>query len=434
MGSRHTRLDEDAALAHIAGSSFRTGPPRHTGVELEYLVRDRQDPTATVPLERLRTALARLGGEDTLPNGGRITLEPGGQVELSSRRASGPAQCLQETGADLILLREALASTDLVLEGCGLEPRRSPARVLDQPRYRAMESYFDHGGPWGRMMMRATASVQVNVDAGTTASAGGDADEDTTDYRFRWKLVHRLGPVLVAAFANSPLWQGRPTGWASTRQAVWHYMDPGRTRPPVPNGDPRAAWASYALDARLLCLRRPAPASWSAPHDTSLRGWLRGAPFDPAPTLADAEYHLTTLFPPVRPRGWLELRMIDAQRGDDWQVPVLLVGALLDDPVAARAAYRATEPLTEGGEAPPWSVWRRAARFGPADPEIGAAVRDCFRAASAALARSGTPTPLRDAVADFARRYAEQGRCPADDRLDAECAGSAPDLTEGAWR
>ena len=427
------RLDEDAALAHIAASCFRTGPPHRTGVELEWLVRDRRDPAAAVRVERLERALARLGiaerpgAEDRLPNGGRITLEPGGQVELSSRPATGVAHCLRETGADLALLREALASADLVLEGCGLEPHRSPARVLDLPRYRAMESYFDHGGPWGRMMMRATASVQINVDA-------GDEGDGPAGYRFRWTLAHRLGPVLVAAFANSPLWQGAPTGWKSTRQAVWSYMDPGRTRPPVPNGDPRAAWARYALDARLLCLRRPAPASWTAPHDTSLRTWLRGSPLDPQPTLADAEYHLTTLFPPVRPRGWLELRMIDAQRDDAWQVPALLVSALLDDPVAALAAYRATAPLTDGGEVPPWSVWRRAARSGPTDPEVGTGVRDCFAIAADALARNGTPEPLRDALTAFAARYPARSRCPADDLLDAGCSGPASDLTEGAWR
>ncbi|MFC1419936.1 ergothioneine biosynthesis glutamate--cysteine ligase EgtA [Streptacidiphilus cavernicola] len=421
------RLDEDAALAHIAASCFRTGPPHRTGVELEWLVRDRHDHAAAVATPRLERALSRLGSADRLPNGGRITLEPGGQVELSSRPAPGVAPCLRETAADLALLQEALASADLVLEGCGLEPHRSPARVLDLPRYRAMESYFDHGGPWGRMMMRATASVQVNVDA-------GDDGDGPAGYRFRWALAHRLGPVLVAAFANSPLWQGIPTGWRSTRQAVWSYMDPGRTRPPAPDGDPRAAWAHYALDARLLLLRRPSPASWTAPHDTSLRGWLRGTPLDPPPTLADAEYHLTTLFPPVRPRGWLELRMIDAQRGDAWQVPALLVSALLDDPVAALAAHRATTPLTDGAEEPPWAVWRRAARFGPADPELGTAVRACFAIAAASLTRNGTPEPLRAALDGFARRYPEQGRCPADDLLGNGYAGPASDLTQGARR
>jgi len=465
-------LREDEALAHIAGVCFKTGPPRRTGVELEWLVRDRRDPLAPVPIERLRAALAQLGTSDVLPNGGRVTLEPGGQVELSSRPADSPAQCLRETAADLAELRGALATAGLLLEGCGLEPYRDPARVLDLPRYQAMEAYFDGGGGWGRMMMRATASVQVNIDAGddsapwTPATANGDG---VSGYRFRWSLAHRLGPVLVAAFANSPLWQGRPTGWRSARQAVWAHMDPGRTRPPdrspghppnrspdgcspdgrspggrsldghSPDGhsadrDPRAAWAGYALDARLLCLRRPEPVPWTAPPDTPLRAWLRDPGSERPPTLEDAEYHLTTLFPPVRPRGWLELRMIDAQREDAWTVPLLLVTALLDDPVAARAAYRATEPLTGGAELPPWSAWLHAARHGPADPVLGAAARACFSAAAAALVRNGTPEPMRQALTDFADRYPARGRCPADDLLDSPRPGRGVQLPEGASR
>jgi len=432
-------LREDEALAHIAGVCFKTGPPRRTGVELEWLVRDQLDPLAPVPVERLRAALAQLGPLDGLPNGGRITLEPGGQVELSSRPATSAVSCLQETAADLAELRAALAAAGLVLEGCGLEPYRSPERILDLPRYRAMEAYFDAAGHWGRMMMRATASVQVNVDAGEdtgalTAGAAAANGHGTTGYRFRWTLVHRLGPVLVAAFANSPLWQGIPTGWRSTRQAVWAHMDPGRTRPPEADHDPRAAWARYALDARLLCLRRPEPVPWTAPPQTPLRTWLRGDTSERRPTLDDAEYHLTTLFPPVRPRGWLELRMIDAQCGDTWMVPTLLVTALLDDPVAARAAYRATESLTGGAELPPWTVWLDAARHGPADPALGAAARGCFDAASDALARAGVPEPMRRAVADFARRYPQRGRCPADDQLDALSPGLGMRLPEGAAR
>ncbi|MHA6764628.1 ergothioneine biosynthesis glutamate--cysteine ligase EgtA [Streptacidiphilus sp. PAMC 29251] len=419
-----TKFGEREALTHIAGISFKTGPPQHTGIELEWLVRDHADPTAAVPFDRLRSALAPL---TELPNGGRITLEPGGQVELSSSRAPSAVRCVRETAADLAALREALAAAGLVAAGCGLEPFRTPGRVLDQPRYGAMEAYFDRSGPWGRMMMRATASVQINVDA-------GDESDSSTGYRFRWALLHRLGPVLVAAFANSPLWQGRPTGWRSSRQAVWANMDPGRTRPPSPHGDPRTDWAHYALDAGVLALRRPEPESWTAPPELSLRSWLHGTQAGPPPTLGDAEYHLTTLFPPVRPRGWLELRMIDAQRGDDWIVAALLVTALLDDPSAARAAYRATEALTEGGELPPWSVWLRAAGQGPADPQLGACARTCFELARAALARADTPADLQQAVARFAQRYPERGRCPADDRLDALRTGAATDLTEGATR
>ena len=95
--------------------------------------------------------------------------------------------------------------------------------MLNLPRYAAMEKFFDREGPWGRRMMCGTASVQVCVDA-------GDDSAGQSGYRARWRLLHAIGPVLVAAFANSPLRVGRPTGWRSGRQQVWANMDPGRTR------------------------------------------------------------------------------------------------------------------------------------------------------------------------------------------------------------
>ncbi|WP_406287635.1 ergothioneine biosynthesis glutamate--cysteine ligase EgtA [Embleya sp. NBC_00896] len=405
-------LKEDDAQAHVHGVCFKTGPPARVGIELEWIVHDGVDARREVTPERLDEALAPLTGPGGLPFGSRLTREPGGQVELSSLPATTLAGCVAELRADTEALRRALAASGLVLAGHGLEPYQDPPRIVDHPRYRAMETYFDRDGTWGRMMMRGTASVQVNLDA-------GDETAGLQGYRSRWELTHRLGPVLIAAFANSPLWHGKPTGWRSTRQFVWERMDPGRTRPPGSGPDPRAVWASYALDAALLCVRGISSESWTAPEGLTFRSWLRGAPGVRPPTLEDLDYHLTTLFPPVRPRGWLELRMIDAQRGDDWVVPATMAATLLDDPAAAEAAWAATEPLCPNGSAVPAdSVWTRAARLGPADPELGKAVRACFAATENALADSGAPDRIRCAVAEFGRRYAERGRCPADDLLE----------------
>jgi glutamate--cysteine ligase len=262
-------------------------------------------------------------------------------------------------------------------------------------------------------------------------------------------LAHRIGPVLVAAFANSPLSAGRPTGWLSTRQATWGLMDPGRTRHPRHHAEPREAWARYALDAQLLCIRSADPpdgihppggttppgdshpdgphpdghspgGNWSAPPGLTFRDWIRGVPGLRAPTAADLDYHLSTLFPPVRPRGWLELRMTDAQDGDDWIVATAVTARLLDDPVAADAAYAATEPLCPDGEPfPSDEVWRRAALTGLADPDLAKAARTCFAAAESSLARCDAPASLSQAVSAFAERYPERGRCPAHDQLDA---------------
>ena len=444
-----TVIAEEQATEHIHGICLKNGPPRRVGVELEWLVRDARDPALPVSAERIAAAVAAFGaGSETevglptsqspgvLPSGALLTTEPGGQLELSSLPADSLPECVRATAADMAALRAAAADGGLELAGIGLDPFRPPRRVLDLPRYTAMEAFFDRDGPWGRQMMCSTASVQVCLDA------GGDGD-DHAGYRWRWRLLHAIGPVLVAAFANSPLRAGRPAGWRSCRQQVWAHMDPGRTRPPAltRDGDLPTAWADYALDARVMCVRSNGSGDWSAPPGLRLRDWVRGeSPSAPrAPTTEDVTYHLSTLFPPVRPRGHFELRVIDAQQGDGWVVPVAVVSALLSDERAGDAAMAAAGGLWrrswhgaghsgdghsgdgdgrwDGG----WDdddPWRRAARLGPADPRIARASRECFEAARAALARQDTPDAITSAVDDFIERYVSKDRCPADDLLE----------------
>ncbi|HEY3955104.1 MAG TPA: ergothioneine biosynthesis glutamate--cysteine ligase EgtA [Streptosporangiaceae bacterium] len=424
-------LSEEDAEAHVHGICFKTGPPGQVGVELEWLVSDERNPALRVPPDRVMHALAGLttgNPHAALPGGGKLSTEPGGQLELSSAPAPSLGGCIAAAGADLATLRDATREAGLRLTGYGIDPHRPPERVLDLPRYAAMEQFFDRRGPEGRMMMCNTASVQVCVDAGQDA-------QGASGYRSRWRLLHAIGPVLVAAFANSPQRDGEVAGWRCGRQAVWARLDPSRTRAPagaepVPGQDhggevdPRDAWASYALDAELMCIRRDGTAGWEAPPGLTFRDWLRGAG-ERRPTADDLAYHLTTLFPPVRPHGHMELRMIDAQPADGWVVPTAVVTALLDDPRAAEAAMAATEPVW--AQAGPVTVtdkhngaspWLQAAKHGPADARIGRAARACFEAADAALSRAGAPAAIRHAVAAFAERYVLRGRCPADDRDD----------------
>ena len=454
-------LTERDAEWRTHGICFKTGPPGQIGVELEWLVKDGSDPALPVDQQRVAAALGRLEAPLALPGGGRLTTEPGGQGELSSAPASSLGGCVSATGNDLAALRGALRPAGLLLAGQGMDPIRPPWRVLDSPRYAAMEQFFDRAGPWGRMMMCSTASVQVCVDAGQEGP-GPDG------FRWRWHLLHAIGPVLVAAFANSPLRVGRPTGWKSTRQAIWSRLDPSRTRAPADaepftgigasdgwpeHGDPRSAWVSYALDAEVMCVRQPGAACWDAPAGLTFRDWLRGAG-ERRPTADDLTYHLSTLFPPVRPHGHLELRMIDAQPDDGWIVPTAVVSALVDDPEAAQAAMAVAVDLWHGywpvtrhrpaaghwpgtGHRPsarpptrgqPDNLWLRAARLGPGDPRLARAIRRCFDEAQASLGRRGAPQPVRDAVSAFAERYVLRDRCPADDRLDeARAAGLRPD-------
>ncbi|WP_433539695.1 glutamate-cysteine ligase family protein [Streptosporangium sandarakinum] len=452
-----TPIRDAAEVEDFARRCFGGGPGDRLGIELEFLVFDLGSPASQVPLDRVAAALP------PLPGGSRVTFEPGGQLELS-----GPAGPLPEAvariAADVDAARGALREAGLALAGAGLDPVRPARRQLRLPRYDAMAAFF--GSPYGPLMMCSTASVQVNVDLGERPEA-------------RWERAHLLGPVLSAAFANSPLLEGGPCGWMSGRQVVWERLDPTRTAPVPLRGDPVAAWRDYLLDARVMLVReedgdgeRYRPVG----DGSSLRDWLaasRAAPARPAsvvpprpapgspgpsygspprpaasaasaapsyagrglparpPTLADLAYHATTVFPPVRPRGWLEIRYLDAQHPAWWPVCAAVTHALVTDDLAAGAALAAAEPYA--------GSWARVARHGLADPGLRAAADACFRAALAALPRLGAPPALVRRTEAFADRYVTPGRSPAADLLDlfgaTAPAGRAaePERNLAAW-
>ncbi|MFE9095814.1 ergothioneine biosynthesis glutamate--cysteine ligase EgtA [Streptomyces sp. NPDC007264] len=404
---QHSAVTEAEVEALVRGICFKTGPPRRLGVEVEWLVRELRSPRRPVPPERLRAAYAALR---TLPLRSALTVEPGGQLELSSPPAASLMECIGSVSADLAAVRALLGEAGLGLSGDGHDPWNPPRRFLREPRYDAMECYLDRTGPEGRSMMCSSASVQVCLDA-------GHEEPGPLGLGRRWWLAHHLGAVLLAAFAHSPLARGRPTGWRSTRQSLWAAMDPGRSSAPPLDGDPRASWARHVMDAPVMCVRA-GTGPWRVPDGMSFRDWTRSA--DP-PDRGDLDYHLTTLFPPVRPRGHLELRMIDAQPGDDgWIVPLAVTTALFDDPEAAEIAYRTVKPLAErtGSLPPPCNpLWVSAARDGLADPELHEVAVGCFAAAAEALPRIGATPRIQGAVAEFTDRYVARGRCPADDLL-----------------
>ncbi|RRR98422.1 ergothioneine biosynthesis glutamate--cysteine ligase EgtA [Glycomyces terrestris] len=388
-------LTEDQAFEHLASRSFLPVAPARVGAEVEWHLTSPADRRRRIDPESVR---ALLGVRDALPRRTRLTFEPGGALELSTRPA--PLRtCHDDLETDRARVTAALAAEGLELLGLGLDPIRLPRRVVRNPRYQAMEELFDQDGRAGRWMMANTASVQVCLDTGLDLPG-------PHGLAARWDLAHRLAPVLIAAFANSPLRRGEPSLWRSTRQHVWTAIDPTRSRP-VPAGDPRESWARYALDARVMAVR--GPDRWTVPRGLTFRDWLRGTGLRP-PTRDDLDYHATTLFPPVRPRGrYLELRMIDAQPGPDWIVPVALAATLLDDPAAADAANAALEPLWRG--AAPADLYLRAATAALRDGPIAAAALACFTAA-----RDAQPDPVLAAALDrYTDAFVARGRTRADD-------------------
>ena len=369
------------------------------GVELEWLTLRPADPGAYVDLTAVQTAVARA---PSLPGGGRITYEPGGQLELSSLPQPNAAQACAAAAGDASVLASALAADGIALVGLGLDPTRSPRRVIAGGRYDAMETYFDRTGPEGRRMMCSTASIQANVGLGPDATV-----------ERRWRLAHLLGPTLAAAFANSPLMHGVPSGWASARLATWRSLDRTRQGPVPQDAPPAEAWARYALRARVMLIRAGGALDQFVPilDPLPFGRWMSEGHELGFPTEDDLAYHLTTLFPFVRPRGWLEMRMFDCLPDPWWRVPVAVTTALLFDEEAGEAARLAAAPA-EG-------LWGEAARHGLSHPALAASARGAFVAALAALPRIGADEIMTATAADFFHHYVERGRCPADDRLQA---------------
>jgi glutamate--cysteine ligase len=382
---------------HVRRQCFTpSGPPGHVGVELELLTMAAGSPDRRPSQADLFGVIDGLA----LPDDGRLTVEPGGQVELSSRPHTGPAAAIAATAADLCVLLAGLDAAGIRTSAMGLDPSRPNRRAVSSPRYDAMEAYFEGDGGAGMAMMCGTASVQVNLDLG-----------DAADLPRRWRLAHAVGPVLVAAFANSPLAASTPTGAHSSRQQIWALLDRSRSAPALSLLAPPDAWARYALAARVLLIRAGPEDFLPVRTDLPFGKWMSEGHELGYPTLDDFAYHLTTLFPPVRPRGYLEIRYLDAAPEPWWPALAAVTAVLLDDPVAAGHAAAATAPVA--------GAWDRAARVGLADPALHAAARACLAAACAAV-----PAALRpevEALADLVDR----GRCPGDALLDTARAGGS---------
>jgi glutamate--cysteine ligase len=362
------------------------GPVR-VGLEQEWHTYRQAEPTRHLGPDEVLDA-ATTGGP--LPGGSTVTVEPGGQVELATPPVDPWWEAMEVLRADGAIVRQRLGAAGILTVGAGLDPFRAPTRTLSLPRYDAMETYFDGWGPAGRRMMASCASIQVNIDLG---------DQATSDRR--WHLAHALGPALAAAFACSPTRLHR-----SGRLATWDEIDPTRTKPAFRNGEVAGDWGAYVLGARLMllhdddrCLPVAVPMTFG--------DWVEDGIGGHHPTLDDLVYHCTTLFPPVRPRGWLELRWLDSLPAGLAEIAAAAVSVLLIDVEAGDRAAEACEGVA--------TEWSEAALHGPRDPSLAKAGAVSLRAASDALRRSDAPAHLAEGVADAAERWPARFRCPADD-------------------
>ena len=261
--------------------------------------------------------------------GASLTLEPGGQFELSGAPLESLHETCTETGRHLKQMRDACSALGLGMFGMGFHPKwqRGDIHWMPKGRYRIMRDYMPTKGDLGLDMMLRTCTVQVNLDY---------ADESDMVKKFRSSLA--LQPVATALFANSPFKNGQPSGWKSTRAFTWTDVDGDRCGVPAcvfNDGFGYEEWIDYILDVPMYFLCRDGV--YEDVAGLSFRDFMKGAlPGYPGllPTMSDFEDHITTAFPEVRLKGYLEMRGADS---GSWEnicaLPALWVGLLYDEEV-----------------------------------------------------------------------------------------------------
>jgi glutamate--cysteine ligase len=247
----------------------------------------------------------------------------------------------------------------------------------------------------GLAMMCATAALQVNLQAGRT-----------NEWSERVALTHALGPVFIAIAANSPWLSGKQTRWKSLRRRVWSGLDPHSCAPLDWTDDPAASWASFALQAPATLVTRADGAVDPVGMYVPFLDWVTGAvPLGGRrPTINDLQTHLSTLFPPVRLRGYLEIRYLDTVGPRWWPAVAAALTTLIDVPTAADAAAEAVEETA--------TLWEAAAQFGLSDDRLAGAAQRCME-----IAAAHAPNELRFAVEDLASLVAQR-RSPGDEFAD----------------
>jgi glutamate--cysteine ligase len=292
-------------------------------------------------------------------SGAQLTFEPGGQLEYASAVHRSIDALARELDHVECALRDSADAAGIELLACGIDPFNGPDLAplqLDGERYRRMAAYFATIGRDGARMMRQTASLQLCI--------GG------IDLCARWRLANAVAPWLVAMFANSRRYAGVDSGCASYRAESWRGVDTMRTG--VFEGrDPVREYAAFVLAApAFLAVDEGAPAHAFADLPDGVAT---------APALAT---HLSTLFPESRPRGYLELRSLDAVNTEERRRALALVAGLFGDD---RAAARAAELLDE----PDPDLLRAAGREGMTHPKLSALAPDLLDLAAAGCARLG---------------------------------------------
>ncbi|HTP28346.1 MAG TPA: glutamate-cysteine ligase family protein [Anaeromyxobacteraceae bacterium] len=348
-----------------------------------------------------------------------VSIEPGGQIELSGRPFHDVHVVAAEFDRHLAKCRAIGAELGLELLATGYRPfgTKAFAEWVPKERYRVMRPFLAARGRYAEDMMAMTASAQVSFDFGSER-----------DMAEKLRVALAVQPVVAALFANSPVVDGRESGWKSFRTAVWEEVDRARSGllpfafEPDFEKDAYRHYVEWALEVPVIFLRRDG--RYRDTGGATFRTFLEAGLHGTWPTMADWEDHLTTLFPEVRVKGVVEVRGADACDSAMTKALVALWKGILYDGQARRAAFALVDRL--GLEE------RRA--LGVAAGRVGLAGRlpdgrllktvaaELIEAAASGLCRQrccGAGGKDERVWLEPLRQRATSGRSPSDDALEA---------------
>ncbi len=352
-------------------------------------------------------------------DGANISLEPGGQLELSGAPLETIHETCDEVNTHLREVQDVAERIGAGFIGLGAAPvwTHDDMDLMPKGRYKLMNDYMARVGTMGRVMMRRTCTVQVNLDFSSEA-----------DMVQKMRVALALQPVATALFANSPFFEGRPNGHKSWRSVAWRNLDAARTGmlPFVfEEGFGFERWVDYALDVPMYFVYRDG--QYVDALGMSFRDFLDGElPALPGerPLLSDWADHLTTAFPEARTKKFIEMRGAD---GGPWRrlcaLPAFWVGLMYD-----QTALDAAWDLVKGWDMGTRDLMRVAASVDGLQAEVHGIklhqiAREALKISEAGLkararAGAGGMVPDESHFLNTLMESVESGKVPADELLD----------------
>lgn len=351
--------------------------------------------------------------------GANVSLEPGGQLELSGAPLETIHETCDEVNQHLLEVQSVADEIGVRFIGLGAAPvwNHDQMPVMPKGRYKLMTDYMGKVGTHGTQMMYRTSCVQVNLDFGSEA-----------DMVQKFRVAIALQPIAVALFANSPFFEGTPNGHKSWRSRVWRGLDNARTGM-LPfifeDGFGFERYVDYALDVPMYFVYRDG--KYINALGQSFRDFLKGQlPALPGevPTLSDFADHLTTIFPEARLKQFIEMRGAD---GGPWRrlcaLPAFWTGLTYD-----QTALDAAWDLAKDWDAETREALRVAASVDGLQARVGDISMMALAEQAVAIADAGLKARARPGAGGLVpdethflnalKDSLESGKTPADELLE----------------